>query len=270
MKRVVFFASVLLICSLQIFAQHPLVGTWQLISMKGIDRDGKNFSVNNSSVKEIKIITPTHYIEMEHVVKGDSVIFKHCQTGTARVEGSKLIETSFPGLSSLGYDGVKTDLSWRIVGDKCIQSGTIEFPDGAKTIIESMVFQRVKAAPASIQNNPLVGTWSQLSSEFILPDGTKGSYTNTTHSRLYILTPTHWVTIDHDGKNFENSVGGTYQLKGNKLIPTATVASYPLAEEFKYDITERFEGDRLYVHGTRVGSDGKKLIWDDVFQRVTN
>lgn len=268
MKRFVLFASGLLVCSLQLLGQHPLVGTWQLISMKGIDRDGKNFSVNNSSVKEIKIITPTHYIEIEHVVKGGSTVFEHCQVGSAKVQGSKLIERSFPGLSNLGDDSVKSDLSWRLVGDKCIQSGTIVFPDGTNMVIESMVFQRVKAAPASITNNPLVGTWSQLSSDFTLPDGTKGSYTNTTHSRLYVLTPTHWVTIDHDGKKFENSVAGTYQLKGNKLIPTTTVASYPIVEEFKYDITERFEGNKLYVHGTRVGPDGKKLIWDEVFQRV--
>ena len=61
------FALVAFFCSLALsaVAQHPLVGTWNMISVKGVDADGKRFFLDTTSVKETKIITPTHYMQMD-------------------------------------------------------------------------------------------------------------------------------------------------------------------------------------------------------------
>jgi hypothetical protein len=268
MKIFIVYATAFLLSSMQLVAQHPLVGTWEMVSMKGTDKDGKKFSVNTSMMRETKIITPTHYMLINHQVKGDSVIFDRCHAGTARVEGNKYIETPLlASWDSLSND-VKTDFAWNVMGDKFIQSGVISYPDGTKATLEALVFQKVKAAPASIKNNPMVGTWDQLSSSFTLPDGTKGSHTNATHTRFYVITPTHWMMIGHGDKKFQNSMGGPYQVKGHKFIPSVSFASFPVTEKFDYNVTHRFEGDKLFISGIRTGADGKKMMWDDVFQKV--
>lgn len=45
----------------------PIIGTWQLVSAETIEKD-TSFSTFNSKVKMIKIINPTHFAFMSHVV----------------------------------------------------------------------------------------------------------------------------------------------------------------------------------------------------------
>ena len=56
-------------------AQHPLVGTWEMVTIKGIDANGEKFSSDTSAIREIKIITPTHYMLIAQDVEGDSLVF---------------------------------------------------------------------------------------------------------------------------------------------------------------------------------------------------
>ena len=79
------FALVAFLCGLALsaVAQHPLVGTWNMISVKGIDADGNRFFLDTTSVKETKIITPTHYMLIAWDVESDSLIFNRTSQFTS-------------------------------------------------------------------------------------------------------------------------------------------------------------------------------------------
>lgn len=53
MKIFRLFFILLFCCTLQLFAQNPLVGTWKLLSAKGTDANGKSYAHDDSQVKQI-------------------------------------------------------------------------------------------------------------------------------------------------------------------------------------------------------------------------
>jgi hypothetical protein len=131
MKTKFILSCILLFCSATIFAQHPLIGTWEYVSIKGTDADGQRFDWTNANMREIKIVTPTHYMLIQHIVRNDSVIFNTAHAGTIRFEGDKYFRTptvtSDPSMSKaeLGFN-------WKVKGDQFFQSGTIPLADGKK------------------------------------------------------------------------------------------------------------------------------------------
>ncbi len=148
--------SVLLIFSfftcVTLCAQHPLVGTWEMVTIKGIDANGEKFSSDTSAIREIKIITPTHYMLIAQDVEGDSLVFNRCYAGAVKIDGDSYNE--IPIVSSVPiFDNLKTDFKWKVVGDRFIQSGTLIRPDGKKVVLDELVFQRVKT-PQSYAEEP--------------------------------------------------------------------------------------------------------------------
>jgi len=266
MKATTLLFGAMLLCVIQISAQHPLVGTWEMVSIKGINVEGEKFSLDTTSIRETKIITPTHYMLIAQDVSGDSLVFNRCYAGAVRMEGNKYFE--FPLQASVQiFDNVKTDFTWKVEGDNFIQSGTFIRPDGKKIVLDAMVFRRVKSAHA-YPANPAIGTWSQLSSSYTNFDGTKDSHTSETTTRFQVITPTHWMRISHRDKKFEHAMGGSYTMMGGKTYPGLDYASFPIALTGKTEMTERVKGDKLYVSGIVNSPDGKKFIWDDIFQKV--
>lgn len=250
----------------QLFSQHPLVGTWEMVSVKGISADGEKFFRDTTSIREVKVITPTHYILIAHDVENDSLIFNRSYAGTVRLEGNKYMET--PQISSLPiFDNVKSNFTWKLEGDRFIQSGTFTRPDGKTVILEELVFRRVKVEP-SYEKYPAIGTWRQLSSRYTTIDGVDESHTNETATRFHIITPTHWMRISHRDGKFENAMGGTYTLKNDKTYPLVLYGSFYKFPIGNLVMTERVEGDKLYVSGTGNSPDGRKFTWEDEFERV--
>jgi hypothetical protein len=265
MKRFLLFFTILFF-HIAVFAQHPLVGTWEMVSIKGINADGESFYLDTTSVRETKIITPTHYILIATDVVGDSLAFNRSYAGTVTVKGDKYIEQPF--MSSLPlFDNVKTDYSWRIDGDKFIQSGTIVRPDGKKVFVEALVFRKL-VTPKSYPNNPSIGTWDQVSSSFTNFDGTKEQHTNKTTQRLHVITPTHWMRISQRGHKFEHAMMGTYTMKGSTVIPVLQYSSIGMSPSDKVEVKEKINGNKFYVHGVLTNAKGQKRTWDDVFVRV--
>jgi len=199
-------------------------------------------------------------------VQGDSLVFNRSYAGTVTLDGNKYIEVPIQSSNEI-FENVKTDFTWKIEGDKFIQAGTIIRPDGKKIVLDALVFRRVKT-PQSYPKNPAIGAWSQLSSTYTNTDGTKGSHTNETTTRFHIITPTHWMRISHRDKKFEHVMGGTYTMKGGKSYPTIQYASYFTGGIRSAEATEQVKGDKLYVSGQLIAADGKKLSWEDVFERA--
>ncbi|HEY9490134.1 MAG TPA: hypothetical protein VIQ51_17480, partial [Chryseosolibacter sp.] len=71
MKATIFLVVSLLTVQ-QATAQHPLIGTWEMISVKGLDADGAPFFMDTTLARETKIITPTHYMLIAWDVDKDS------------------------------------------------------------------------------------------------------------------------------------------------------------------------------------------------------
>lgn len=269
MNRLLPTLGVLLLFSFSLAGQHPLIGTWEMVSIKGINAEGEKFSIDTSSVREVKIITPTHYMLIAHDVQGDSLVFNRSYAGTIKLDGNRYIE--YPTQASVQiFENVKTDFTWKIEGDKFTQAGTIIRPDGKKIVLEAMVFNRVKSAN-SFSKNPAIGTWSQISSSYTNFDGTTESHTNATTTRFQIITPTHWMRISHRDKKFEHVMGGTYAIKDGKTYPTLVYSSGPiavLASAATVEMSEQVKGNKLYVTGLLTRPDGKKFTWEDIFERA--
>ncbi|MBA4053787.1 MAG: hypothetical protein C0490_03670 [Marivirga sp.] len=236
-----------------------------MVSIKGINADGQEFSIDTTSVRETKIITPTHYILIAMDVRGDSLVFNRSYAGTIHLDGNKYNESPLQASVQI-FDNVKTDFTWKVEGDLFTQSGTFIRPDGKKIVLHAMVFKRVKT-PASYPNNPAIGTWSQLSSSYTNFDGTKESHTRETTTRFQIITPTHWMRISHRNKKFEHVIGGTYTYAAGKTYPELLYSS-SIMFNGKVEMTERVKKDKLYVNGVMTAPDGRKLIWEDVFQKL--
>ncbi|HTE31906.1 MAG TPA: hypothetical protein VK666_16105 [Chryseolinea sp.] len=263
MKKALFFVITLLL-SMPLLAQHPLVGTWEMVSVTGTNAEGKKFSLDTTQIREVKIITPTHYMLIAQDVRGDSLVFNRCYGGTVTFDGNKYVETPIQASIQI-FDNVKTDFTWRVDGDVFTQSGSITRPDGKKIILDALKFRRVKSTH-KYPNNPAVGTWSQVSSTFTQFDGTKGSHTNATATRLQIITPTHWMRVSHMDSKFEGAMGGSYTMEQGKTLPNAEYAS--TKNSGKVELTENVEGDKMVVKGKLTSSDGKTMTWDDVFERL--
>lgn len=268
MKKLLATLAIILSISIVAIAQqqHPLVGTWEMVHIKGIDAEGEKFYIDTKTAREIKIITPTHYMLIAHDVEGDSLIFNRSYAGTVEIKGESYIET--PLYSSLPiFENVKADFTWKLEGERFIQSGLIVRPDGKKVILEELVFARVKSIRSS-PKNPAIGTWNQLTSTFINPDGTKGTHANDTHIRFQIITPTHWMRLSLKDGKFEHTMGGAYMLKGGKNYSTIDFASFPLPTPLKAELTEEVKDGKLYQDGIQELEGGKKMSWSDVFARV--
>jgi hypothetical protein len=260
------FVPLVLLLSFQVNAQHPLIGTWEMVSIKGINAAGETFSDDTSNIREVKIITPTHYMLIAHDVEGDSLVFNRCYAGTVSFDSEKYVEV--PLLSSVPiFDNVKTDFTWRVEGDKFIQSGTLIRPDGKKIVLEELVFRRLKGS-ASYPDNKANGTWKLLSSNYTTVDGTKHSDTSQNVNALQVITPTHWMYVSSRGNKFEHAMGGAYSKQGEKYFPSLDFASFPKNLWGKTEILAELQGDKLRMSGISKFDDGKNFSWEDVFEKV--
>jgi hypothetical protein len=182
--------------------QHPLVGTWEMISISGVNADGEKFYLDTTTVRETKIITPTHYMLIATDRENGKWTFNRCYAGTVKMEGPKYYET--PLLSSLRiFDNVSSDFHWKIEGDRFTQSGSITRPDGKKVIIHEFIFQKAKNSGAQNRQHE-TGTWQLAPTH----RGQKG---------LLVITPTHWMAIFKNGDKFNKAMGGTITDSGKDL-----------------------------------------------------
>jgi len=116
--------------------------------------------------------------------------------------------------------------------------------------------------------NSIVGTWDQLSSEYTLFDGTKGSHTKETTTRVDLFNGTHWMRIAHRDGKFENAVGGPYISQNNKLKLTVLYSSDPGSIGRSFELVYRIEGNKLYCDGTSTNSNGQTMTWHDISEKA--
>lgn len=266
MKTMFFIIISVCLANLPVAAQHPLVGTWEMISVKGVDADGEPFYFDTSAVRETKIITPTHYILIAWDVGEDSLIFNRTMAGQVRLEGEKYIE--IPTQASVQiFENVQVDFTWKLAGDIFTQSGTIVRPDGKRILLEALIFERVTNVKP--QKNPAIGTWNQLSANYTTADGKSNSTFNDSDTRLLIVTPTHWMRMDHKNKKFDGVLYGTYTLDdGDTIITKVDFSSYPFNKGEHSKFTQKVKGNQIHIKSAGKAPDGKPATFDNIFEKA--
>lgn len=233
MKAIILTCIALTCLSAYAQKNHPLVGTWEMVSIEGINADGKAFKLDTSDVRETKIITPTHYMLIAMDVRGDSLVFNRSYAGEVKIDGDRYLETPIAASVQI-FNNVKSDFKWKVDGDIFTQSGTFIRPDGKKIILHSLKFRRltpISAYPA----NPCLGTWAKRTqnSNAAAPG----------NSRFLFVTPSHWMEIGHTNGKFEYAMGGTHiQTKGESKL-SANLG----AQRSNVQLTLRPSGEKLLV-----------------------
>jgi hypothetical protein len=265
------FGTTLFILCLSILtaAQNPLVGTWELASVKSIKMDSAQANDDPSALRITMLITPTHYMFISHHLIADSLVFDKAIAGTIKVTGNKFVETPIY-VSDKADAKAKTDFTWKMQGDKLVQSGTIMLADGKKITVTELAYNRVKL-PTAYTKNPSLGTWQQLSSGFTFENGLKDYHTHPAVVRFRIVNPTHFMQINIRNGEFEGAAGGPYTIEGGAMVPTFNTASFKLnpADNTKNYIDQSVEGDIWFVKGSTISGEGKETFkWEDIFRRV--
>jgi hypothetical protein len=248
--------------------QHPLVGTWQLVYGKLTDAEGNVMEADSSIIDEYKIITPTHYMLISNRIDDGQAAFDYSLAGSVQIAGNRYIE--IPELASRTENTpVSTDFSWELdTNGHLIQRGTVILANGSEVKLDELVFRRVES-PDEYPNHPGIGVWNQLSSSYSMPDGTIETHSNETTIRFQIFTPTHWMRFSQRDGQFENVMGGTYRMEGEKLYPKFEFGNFSPHPSHTYEVSQKLEGDKLHFNGTARDAEGKTLTsFQDVFQKI--
>ena len=247
-------------------AQHPLVGTWEMISVKGIGADKEPFFFDTTSVRETKIITPTHYMLIASDVEGDSLTFNRTMAGNVRPENEKYIE--IPTQASVQiFEDIKVDFSWKLEGDIFTQSGTIVRPDGKPIVLEALIFRRVVNAPEN-KNNPAIGSWKQVSGYYTTSDGKRNSSFHTSDKRFLIVTPTHWMRMDHKNGKFAGVAYGTYRHDRDTISTVLDFSSYPIKKGTIEKFAQQVKGNQIHITSEGVTPQGERATFHDIFEKA--
>jgi hypothetical protein len=266
MKSIVFVILLLSYTGSQLLAQHPLVGTWEMVSVKGIGADGESFFFDTSSVRETKVITPTHYMLIAWDVDEDTLVFNRTMAGQVRLEGDKYIE--IPTHASVPiFENVKVDFKWKLDGDTFTQSGTIVRPDGKSIVLEALIFRRVTGVSPHTQN-PAIGTWALQSATYRTGAGKSSSTFNESDSRLLVVTPTHWMRMDHKNKTFAGSMLGTYVYDSDTILTTPEFSSPSSEKAGRMKLTQKVKGNELHLTFTGTTPGGESGTFYDVYKKI--
>ena len=265
MKLLIFFWLPVFMTSMSAGAQHPLVGTWEMISVKGINAEGEPFFLDTTSVRETKIITPTHYMLIAWDVDGDSLIFNRTMAGRIRLDGKKYFEDATQASVQL-FDDIKVDFSWKLEKDIFTQSGTIVRPDGKIVVLEALIFRRAaNVKPQS--DNPSIGTWMQTDSHFATADGKRQPSFNSGDKRLLLITTTHWMRMDHNAQKFDGVLYGTYTHESDSISTELIYSSYPLKKGMKFGFRQKVDGNKLHIVSAGQTPGGVPATVYDTFEK---
>lgn len=266
MRTATFFILTICLTGLEVVGQHPLIGTWEMTSVKGIGADGEPFFFDTTSVKETKIITPTHYMLIAWDVDNDSLLFNRTMAGQVTIDGDKYIE--IPTQASVQiFEDVKANFFWKLDGDLFIQSGTIVRPDGRKVVLEELIFKRVTDVK-SVRDNPAIGTWKQTSGHYDAADDRKIPSFGESDKGLLLVTPTHWMRMDHRNQNFAGAFYGTYTLNDSTVENQITYSSYPLKKSDRLSSMRTINGKKIQVVSRRMTPERKTETFYETFEKV--
>lgn len=251
--KAIFLASAVLIFLSANAQNHPLVGTWEMVSIEGINADGKAFKLDTADVRETKIITSTHYMLIAMDVRGDSLVFNRSYAGEVKMDGNRYLENPLVASVQI-FNNVKSDFKWKVEGDVFTQSGSFTRPDGKKIILHSLKFRRVTSATV-YPANPCLGTWTKRANT--------SNAAGAGSSGLLLVTPSHWMEISHVNGKFEYATGGTYIQTNGKSTLHTNIGISPNGP--KAQLTSWLSGNTLLIKRSSGNASDDR---EDVYERI--
>jgi hypothetical protein len=113
-------------------------------------------------------------------------------------------------------------------------------------VLEALIFQRVSNVKPDAKN-PAIGTWNQQSAYHTTRGGKTTSSFNASDTRMLIVTPTHWMRMDHKNKTFEGVSFGTYRSQGDAVFSNLDFSSYPFKKGTESKYIQKVKGNRLQL-----------------------
>ena len=190
---------------LPLFAQKSpqIEGTWEMISQSGTNLDGSPIKTDVSSIKQYKMISPTHWM---NVVKdiASSTLRHGANFGEYTLTGNKYVEK---------FAGANTDYKVKVEGDKFYLEGSLIVNDGRKAYFNE-VYQKVPGIVNA--DKAAIGTWDLIS--VYCMEGDKKIIGEPDLKQIEIISPTHFMRIDIKGEKLNNIMLGSYTSTNNKVI----------------------------------------------------
>ncbi len=255
MKKAAILAMVLLcVVASQLQAQKPsaIVGTWEMVSMSATDGTSEPYTRDVSTLKQYKVITPTHWMYILKGVEQDTMRVGG-DHGTYTLVGDKYVEK---------LSGATTAFTVKVEGDKLYQDGTLTLDDGRKIVLHE-VYRKVSGKPNP--DRSLVGAWN-LVSAYHMENGKRVNDPATKEFQL--ITPTHFMLVERNGEEVKAVILGSYTLSGKKMVPKFILAHPPANETDKIDVTTRIQGDRYVMKFIVTTLAGKVHEWGATYQRA--
>jgi hypothetical protein len=116
------------------------VGTWHMISQKVTNPKRKTTKTDMSKLKQVKIISPTHWMFIAENIEDGKKKFKSALGGSYTLNGTKYVEA----IENNEY--IQTDYTLRVKGNKLYMEGSLITPEGEKYILDE-VYQREETIP---------------------------------------------------------------------------------------------------------------------------
>jgi hypothetical protein len=190
-------------------ATNPLIGTW----MEQTD-----------ALREIKLITPTHFSFIVFDAKADT--FMYAGIGTYTLEKGKYVENL--QVANFKTASTRIPFDYRVEGDKFHQQGSLTMADGTKEDIKH-TFSRVNL-PA--QQSEAIGTWNRISA-MVTDSAGKRVMDETLQEdtkEFMTITPTHWYSMKYNAttKKMIEALVFTYTKKADTHLLKVQESSFKI------------------------------------------
>ncbi|MDO1448371.1 hypothetical protein Q0590_18995 [Rhodocytophaga aerolata] len=116
------------------------VGTWHMMTQKVTNPKGKTTKTDMSKLKQVKIITPTHWMFISENIDNGKKKFRSALGGSYTLNGTRYVE------AIENAEDVQTDYSLRIKGNKLHMVGSLTTAEGEKYIYDE-TYQREETIP---------------------------------------------------------------------------------------------------------------------------
>jgi len=250
-----------------------IVGTWKLVSQKITYADGATYTANESALNQIKIYTPTMFININEQkipqLDNQKLVVK-CAGGHYSLVGDSYEEfTEFASYKD--YKDLKVKFTLTMEKGRMHTVGALSGKDGVQTIYDEWYTQ--DETPAS--GKSLVGTWKLTAQTVINPDGGVYRADSVSTNMRKIFTPNTVVVIfekvipDAGNQSIVTScAGGRYTLKNGKYQELLDFASYKDFKNVESDFKLTLEDGKLHTNGSLSVGNGQFATYDERFVKA--
>lgn len=119
------------------------VGTWHMTSQKVTNPKGKTTKTDMSKIKQVKIISPTHWMFIAEDIENGKKKFRSALGGSYTLNGTRYVE------AIENAEDVQTNYTLKIKGNKLHMEGSLTTPEGEKYIYDE-IYQREENIPKKL------------------------------------------------------------------------------------------------------------------------